>query len=107
MIAGAATLFIFLTEVTSNTAVAAMAMPVMAGVGTTLGFPPAALMGTVAIGCSMAFMLPAGTPPNAIVFSSGYLTIGQMARAGFWVNLLSIVCATIAGAYVLPRLLGG
>src|SRR5690606_35992548 len=81
MLGVSATLFIFLTEITSNTAVTAMAMPVMAGAAISLGIPPAVLMGSVAIGCSMAFCLPAGTPPNAIVFSSGYLTIGQMARA--------------------------
>ena len=104
MVGAAVALFIFLTEVTSNTAVTAMAMPVMAGVAVTLGLPPAALMAAVAISCSMAFMLPAGTPPNAIVFSSGYLTIGQMARVGLWVNLLAIVVITLAGTFLLPVL---
>ena len=104
MIAAVATLFIFLTEVTSNTAVTAMAMPVMAGVAVTLGIAPPILMATAAISCSMAFMMPAGTPPNAIVFSSGYLSIGQMARVGLWVNLAAILAVTLAGTYLLPIL---
>ena len=107
MVGAAATLFIFLTEVTSNTAVTAMAMPVMAGVAVTLGISPPVLMATAALSCSMAFMMPAGTPPNAIVFSSGYLSIGQMARVGFWVNLVAILAVTLAGTFILPLLFPG
>jgi sodium-dependent dicarboxylate transporter 2/3/5 len=50
----------------------------------------------------MGFMLPAGTPPNPIVFGSGSLTIGQMARAGIWVTLLSVVLVTLLGTFFLP-----
>jgi sodium-dependent dicarboxylate transporter 2/3/5 len=63
-------------------------------------------MATAAIACSMAFMLPSGTPPNAIVFSSGYLTIGQMAWAGIWVNIVSILAVTAAGTFLIPLVLG-
>jgi sodium-dependent dicarboxylate transporter 2/3/5 len=105
MIAAVATLFIFLTEVTSNTAITAMAMPVMAGVGLSLGIDPVTLMATAAISCSMAFMLPSGTPPNAIVFSSGYLSIAQMAWAGIWLNLLSATIVTLAGTFLIPLVL--
>ncbi len=76
-----ALLFVFLTEVTSNAATATMAMPIMAGVALQLGIPPIALMTTAGLACSMAFMLPVATPPNAIVFGSDYLTIPQMSRA--------------------------
>jgi sodium-dependent dicarboxylate transporter 2/3/5 len=106
MIMAVATLFILLTEVTSNTAVTAMAMPVMAGVALILGVPPVTLMATAAIGCSMAFMLPAGTPPNAIVFSSGYISIARMAWAGVWINILSILVVTLAGTWLIPKMLG-
>lgn len=106
MIAASAALFIVLTEFTSNTAITAMAMPVMAGLGVTLGMPPAALMAAVAIACSWGFCMPAGTPPNAIVFSSGYLTIGQMVRAGIWVNLLAVLLITLAGIFLIPLVFG-
>ncbi len=102
LIATAAALFIFLGEITSNTAAAAMAMPVMAGVALTLGMSPAVLMASVAFACSLGFCLPAGTPPNAIVFGSGYLTIGQMARAGIWVNIISVIMVTLTGTFLFP-----
>jgi sodium-dependent dicarboxylate transporter 2/3/5 len=102
LIAASTALFIFLGEITSNTAMTAMGMPVMAGVAVTLGMNPTVLMASVAMACSMGFMLPAGTPPNAIVFGSGYLTIGQMAAAGIWVNLVAIALVTLVGTFLLP-----
>jgi sodium-dependent dicarboxylate transporter 2/3/5 len=102
LIAASATLFTFMGEITSNTAMTAMGMPVMAGVAVTLGMNPVVLMASVAMASSMGFMLPAGTPPNAIVFGSGYLTIGQMARAGIWVNILSVIVVTIVGTFLFP-----
>jgi sodium-dependent dicarboxylate transporter 2/3/5 len=89
-------LFVFLTELTSNTATAALSMPIMAGVARGLGVEPLALMATAALSCSMAFMLPVATPPNAIVFSSGVITQGAMARAGLWLNLAAIALITVA-----------
>jgi len=92
----AAALFVFLTEITSNTATSTMAMPVMAGAAAGLGLAPVPLMATAALAASMAFMLPVATPPNAIVFASQHVTIGRMARAGFWLNLVAIGMATVA-----------
>jgi sodium-dependent dicarboxylate transporter 2/3/5 len=92
-----ATLIVFLTEVTSNTATATMAMPVVAGAAVGLGVDPILPMAAAALSASMAFMLPVATPPNAMVFASGYVTIPQMARAGFWLNLASIVTITLLG----------
>jgi len=92
-----ATLIVFLTEVTSNTATATMAMPVVAGAAAGLGVDPLLPMAAAALSASMAFMLPVATPPNAMVFASGYVTIPQMARAGFWLNLCSIVVITLLG----------
>jgi sodium-dependent dicarboxylate transporter 2/3/5 len=106
MLAAASALFILLGEVTSNTAMAAMALPVMAGMAAPVGIPPLVLMGTVAIACSMGFCLPAGTPPNAIVFGSGYVTIGQMVRAGIWVDVLSIAVVTLVATFLLPVVFG-
>jgi len=97
-----ATLVVFLTEVTSNTATTTMAMPVMAGVAAGLGQEPLVLMATAALAASMAFMLPVATPPNAIVFGSGYLTIPQMSRAGFLLNWISIITVTVLATLLIP-----
>jgi len=103
--AAVAALIVFLTELTSNVATASMAMPVMAGAAVGLGMEPLLLMTTAGLAASMAFMLPVATPPNAIVFSSGYLTIPQMARAGFLLNILSIIVITTAATLLIPYLL--
>ncbi len=100
-----AALFILLTEITSNVATCTMAMPVMAAAAVGLGIDPLVLMGTAALSASMAFMLPVATPPNAIVFGSGYLTIPQMVRAGIWLNLIAIALVTAASILLVPLLL--
>jgi sodium-dependent dicarboxylate transporter 2/3/5 len=100
-----AALFVFLTEITSNTATSTMAMPIMAGVAGGLAANPLTLMSAAALAASMAFMLPVATPPNAIVFGSGYLTIGRMARAGFWLNLMAIGAITAAATLIVPLVL--
>ncbi len=104
-LATVAALFIFLTELTSNTAITSMGMPVMAGTAAGLDMDPLLLMTTAALAASMAFMLPVATPPNAIVFSSGYLTIPQMARVGFFMNLTSIVVVTLLCRFLVPLVL--
>ncbi len=104
VLAAVATLFVFLTEITSNVATATMAMPIMVGAAQGLGMQPLALMSMAALASSMAFMLPVATPPNAIVFASGYLTIPQMARVGFYFNLSAIVLLTLAGVFLVPLL---
>ncbi len=91
-----ATIFVFLTELTSNTATSALGMPLMAGVAEGLGLPALPLMATAAIASSMAFMLPVATPPNAIVYGSGWIRPAEMARAGIGLNFLSIAITTIA-----------
>lgn len=89
------TAIIFLTELTSNTATAAAFLPLMASVAPALGADPFLLTIPVALAASCAFMLPVATPPNAIVFGSGHLTVAQMARAGFLLNVAGI--AAIVG----------
>jgi sodium-dependent dicarboxylate transporter 2/3/5 len=89
-------LFVLLTELTSNTASSALGMPLIAGVAQGLGLPALPLMAAVAVSASMAFMLPVATPPNAIVFGSGWIRPGQMARAGVGLNVIAVLITTIA-----------
>jgi len=97
-----ALLFVFLTELTSNAATTTMAMPVLAGAAAAMGMPAIPFMIVATMSSSMAFMLPVATPPNAIVFGSDYLTIPQMARAGFLLNLLAVAVVTLAATFILP-----
>ena len=95
-------LIVFLSEFTSNSATASLFLPVVAGLALSLSAPPLVLMVAVAVAASFAFMLPVATPPNAIVFGSGYLSIPQMARVGFWLNLLGIGGLLLAVRFWLP-----
>jgi sodium-dependent dicarboxylate transporter 2/3/5 len=96
-------LIIFLTELTSNTATAAMVMPILTAVAIGLGQNPLLLIVPAAIAASCAFMLPVATPPNAIVFGSGYVTIPQMVRSGFGLNILGIVLVVVLTyALIIP-----
>ncbi|HET7275370.1 MAG TPA: DASS family sodium-coupled anion symporter [Longimicrobiaceae bacterium] len=104
--AAVAIIFIALSEFTSNTATATMAMPVMAGAGIGLGTDSVVLMATAALGSSLAFMMPVGTPPNAIVFGTGRVSIGEMMRAGFWLNLVSIILITFVAYSFLGAVFG-
>ncbi len=103
LIIAVTTLIIFLTELTSNTATSAMIMPILSAVAIGLGQSPLLLVVPAAIASSCAFMLPVATPPNAIVFGSGYVTIPQMVRSGIGLNIIGIIL-TVALTYlaVLP-----
>jgi sodium-dependent dicarboxylate transporter 2/3/5 len=85
------TVVVFLTEVTSNTATTATLLPVLAAAAIALGENPLLLCIPAALAASCAFMLPPATPPNAIVFGSGQVSIPQMARAGVYVNIVAII----------------
>jgi solute carrier family 13 (sodium-dependent dicarboxylate transporter), member 2/3/5 len=106
LIAATVVIVIFLTELTSNTATAAAILPILAGVATGLGFSPLALVVPAALAASCAFMLPVATPPNAIVFGSGHVTIGQMVRGGVFLNLIGIVLITAAVYLLAVPILG-
>lgn len=80
---------IFLTEFTSNTATAALMTPIFISVAEGLGLPPVSLAAIVACSASCAFMLPIATPPNAIVFSTGYIKQSEMVKVGFILNIIS------------------
>lgn len=94
----------FLTEVTSNLATTAMLMPILAPMALNLNINPFILMVATTVAASCAFMLPVATPPNAVVFGSGYLKISDMIKAGFWLNILSIILLTLMVYFVLPLL---
>ena len=100
-----ATLIIFLTELTSNIATTATFLPVVGAIAMSAGYDPIALLIPVTLAASCAFMLPVATPPNAIVFGSGMLTVPRMARAGFALNLLSIVIVSVAAYKLAPIVL--
>ncbi len=88
-------MIIFLTEVTSNTATATIVLPLLGALAAAMGVAPTLLMVPAAIAASYAFMLPVATPPNAIVFGGGHVTIPQMARAGIWMNLIATVLISL------------
>lgn len=96
----------FLTEITSNVATTSMLMPVLAAAALPLGIHPYAMMVPATLAATCAFMLPVATPPNAVVFGSGYLTIPDMVRAGLWLNLVSIALVTLFCYFLLPLLWG-
>jgi solute carrier family 13 (sodium-dependent dicarboxylate transporter), member 2/3/5 len=103
LLIGAVTLLvIFLTEVTSNTATSTIVLPVMGALAGAMAVSPTLLMIPAAIAASYAFMLPVATPPNAIVFSGGHLTVPQMARAGLWMNLLAGLAITLFVQFASP-----
>lgn len=106
MIAIVALLILFLTEFTSNTATATMILPVLAGLAIALDVHPLALMVPAAMAANCAFMLPVGTPPNAIVFGTGKVTIGEMMKAGFGLNILAVLMIIIVVYLWVPVVYG-
>ena len=92
----------FLTEITSNLATVSMILPILASVSVSLGVNPLIIMISATIAASCAFMLPVATPPNAVVFGSGYLKIKDMIRTGLFMNLISIIIVSLYVYYILP-----
>lgn len=85
---------LFLTEITSNTSTAATFLPVATGIAVGIGVPPLMLAAPVALAATCAFMLPVATPPNAIAYSTGQITIGQMVKGGLWLNIIGALLIT-------------
>ena len=106
LVAAVATLVIFMTELTSNTATTAAMLPVVAAVALQAGLDPMTLALPATLAASCAFMLPVATPPNAIVFGTGHVTIPQMMRAGLALNLLGVIAVTAVAAWIVPRVFG-
>ncbi len=97
---------IFLTEITSNTATATLLVPIMGSAAIAMGVNPLATIVGACVAASFAFMLPVATPPNAVVFGSGCVSIKQMAAAGFWLNIFGAILITISVVYFLPIIWG-
>ena len=91
-----AAFIIFLTEFTSNTASAALLVPIFISIAQSLGMPEIGLALIIGLGASCAFMLPVATPPNAIVFGTGEVKQSEMVRAGI---LLNIVCIFVIATF--------
>lgn len=107
LVVAAVALVIFLTELTSNLATTATLLPVMGAIAVQAGLPPLFLTVPITIAASCAFMLPVATPPNAIVFSTGQITIPQMVRAGVLLNLIGIVIVSLIALFWAPHALPG
>jgi len=97
---------ILLTELTSNTATTATFLPIAASVAVGLGENPLLLLLPATFAASCAFMMPVATPPNAIVYGSGHVTIPQMVRAGVWLNVLFLILIGVMAYTLLPWVAG-
>ena len=96
-----AAFIIILTEFTSNTASAALLVPVFATIATQMGMPVEVMVMVIGIGASCAFMLPVAAPPNAIVFGTGLIKQGEMLRIGAILNTTSIIIVTLWAYFFL------
>jgi sodium-dependent dicarboxylate transporter 2/3/5 len=96
---------VFLTELTSNTATAATLIPILAALAPGLSVEPLLLAVPAALAASCAFMLPVATPPNAVIFGSGHVTIADMSRAGLRLNLVAIALIPLITYVFALRLL--
>ena len=92
----------FLTEISSNLATTAMLLPILAPLALEVDVHPFGLMVGAAIAASCAYMLPVATPPNAVVFGSGYLKVPDMVSRGIAMNIFSILFITLMVYFLLP-----
>jgi len=92
----------FLTELTSNTATAQMVMPVLIATAKVIDVPPVWLMLPAVLAASCAFMFPVATPPNAIIFGTGKLTVTEMLKTGFILNGAAILLITVLSYFLVP-----
>lgn len=97
-------LMLFMTELMSNVALVAVLAPVVAGIAIGLGLPIVYLLIPITMASSCAFMLPMATPPNAIVFASGYIKVHEMAKAGIVLNLIAVLLLVGLFQFILPML---
>jgi sodium-dependent dicarboxylate transporter 2/3/5 len=106
LIAGIAAIVVLLSELASNTAIAALFLPIAASVAEGLGRDPLELAVPAALAASCGFMLPVATPPNAIAYGTRTVTVGQMARAGLLLDLIFVLLVTAASFLLVPVVFG-
>lgn len=106
LVVASAAIVIFLTELTSNLATTATFLPVMAAIAVETGQDPLVFVIPVTLAASCAFMLPVATPPNAIVFSSGAVSIPRMMRAGAALNVIGVMVLSAVALFLAPRVFG-
>ena len=99
MMFGVSTIVTFVSEVTSNTALAATMMPVIDAAAGSLHFNPEPILFATVFAASCAFMMPVGTPPNAIVFGTGRIRIGDMVKAGIWLNFIAVIIGVLVSYF--------
>ena len=97
-------LMLFMTELMSNVALVAVLAPVVAGIAIGLGIPMVYLLIPVTMASSCAFMLPMATPPNAIVFASGFIEVKDMVKAGVLLNIVAVLILIGLFEYIIPLL---
>lgn len=97
---------VFLTEITSNTAIATLLVPIMGSAAVAMNVHPFATIISACVASSFAFMLPVATPPNAVVFGSGTMRIMDMVKAGIWLNIMGSILIVIFTVYLLPHIWG-
>ena len=96
----------FLTEINSNTATANIILPILATIAVSSAIHPYLLMIPATFACSCAFCMPSGTGPNAVIFSSERISISEMAKAGIWMNFITIIVITIAAYLIIVPYFG-
>lgn len=98
---------LLLSELTSNTAVANLMGPIAIATAVSLGFSPVPVCVVMALCTSLAFMLPVSTPPNAIVYASGYIPITKMIKAGVILDIIGVFAVSIPLVYFLVKAIMG
>jgi solute carrier family 13 (sodium-dependent dicarboxylate transporter), member 2/3/5 len=96
---------VFASEFMSNTATLAALLPVIGALSLATGLPPLVLVFNAAMAASLAFMMPVGTPPNAIAYATNAVSMRQMIRVGLWLNLISILSITAVSEWLAPLVL--
>lgn len=99
-------LITYLNEVVSNTAIASIMIPLMAITAVSMEINPMLFMITAALASSLGFMLPVGTPPNAIAYGTGYISVSEMVKAGFALNIIGVVLVTVFMELIVPAVMG-